>query len=184
MAQLTSLWEQVFDGREYVQGTSEFATAKSWVSDGWRDMGFQNADPTTDLRAMGMLGVHCLLRFTEAHTAQVRAICDVTTSRAGSYPFALTGINLGKLMVDLLLLRDVQPQDITDAEDPGPPLLRCWQPPMVALFCQLPPETEDAFTDVFGTLLARDRLLRPVPCLVGRVVDSAPVSGCCSLRSR
>ena len=68
MAQLTSLWEQVFDGREYVQGTSEFATAKSWVSDGWRDMGFQNADPTTDLRAMGMLGVHCLLRFTEAHT--------------------------------------------------------------------------------------------------------------------
>ena len=87
-------------------------------------------------------------------------------------------------MVDLLLLRDVQPQDITDAEDPGPTLVRCWQTPMVALFCQLPPETEDVFTDVFGTLLARDRLLRPVPCLVGRVVDYAPVSGCCSLRSR
>ena len=102
---------------------------------------------------MGMLGVHCLLRFTEAHTAQVRAICDVTTSRAGSYPFALTGINLGKLMVDLLLLRDVQPQDITDAEDPGPTLVRCWQTPMVALFCQLPPETEDVFTDVVRALV-------------------------------
>ena len=177
MAQLTSLWEQVFDGREYVQGTSEFATAKSWVSDGWRDMGFQNADPTTDLRAMGMLGVHCLLRFTEAHTAQVRAICDVTTSRAGSYPFALTGINLGKLMVDLLLLRDVQPQDITDAEDPGPTLLRCWQTPMVALFCQLPPETEDVFTDVFGTLLAPVRCV-PLLCLGGRMTDCAPTLGC------
>ena len=89
-----------------------------------------------------------------------------TTSRAGSYPFALTGINLGKLMVDLLLLRDVQPQDITDAEDPGPTLLRCWQTPMVALFCQLPPETEDVFTDVFGTL-QHLFVVFPVPCLSG-----------------
>jgi hypothetical protein len=33
---------------------------KPWVSDGWTSMGFQNADPSTDLRAMGMLAVHCL----------------------------------------------------------------------------------------------------------------------------
>ena len=104
-------------------------------------MGFQNADPSTDLRAMGMLGVHCLLRFTELHTDYVRAICAVTSQRTGSYPFALTGINLAKLMVDLLCLKDVQLQDITDADDPGPSLLRCWQTPLFALFCHLPPET-------------------------------------------
>ena len=34
---------QVFEGRSYVQGTSEFDTTKQWISDGWRDMGFQNA---------------------------------------------------------------------------------------------------------------------------------------------
>ena len=153
MKQLRLLWSHVYDEREYVQGTSEFETVKAWVSDGWRDMGFQNADPSTDLRAMGMLGVHCLLRFAETRTDYVRAICAVAGSRAGCYPFALTGINLGKLMVDLLELRQVDPVDITDADDPGPSLLRCWQTPLIALFCQLPEETEDVFEVVFARLV-------------------------------
>lgn len=153
MQQLRSLWSLVYDDREYVQGTSEFQTAKAWVSDGWRDMGFQNADPSTDLRAMGMLGIHCLLRLAETRTDYVRAICAVAGSRAGCYPFALTGINLGKLMVDLLRLRHVDPRDITDADDPGPSLLRCWQTPLIALFCQLPADTEDVFEAVFARLV-------------------------------
>lgn len=153
MQQLRSLWSLVYDDREYVQGTSEFETAKAWVSDGWRDMGFQNADPSTDLRAMGMLGVHCLLRLAETRTDYVRAICAVAGSRAGCYPFALTGINLGKLMVDLLRLRQVDPRDITDADDPGPSLLRCWQTPLIALFCHLPEDTEDVFEAVFARLV-------------------------------
>ena len=153
MQQLRALWSTVYDDREYVQGTSEFETAKAWVSDGWRDMGFQNADPSTDLRAMGMLGVHCLLRLAETRTDYVRAICAVAGSRAGCYPFALTGINLGKLMVDLLLLRQVDPRDVTDADDPGLSLLRCWQTPLIALFCQLPEDTVDVFEVVFAQLV-------------------------------
>ena len=153
MQQLRLLWSHVYDEREYIQGTSEFETGKAWVSDGWRDMGFQNADPSTDLRAMGMLGVHCLLRLAETRTGYVRAICAVAGSRAGCYPFALTGINLGKLMVDLLDLRQVDPVDITDADDPGPSLLRCWQTPLIALFCQLPEETADVFEVVFSRLV-------------------------------
>ena len=77
----------------------------------------------------------------------------MTAQRTGSYPFALTGINLAKLMVDLLCLKDVRIQDITDADDPGPSLLRCWQTPMFALFCHLPPDTEDAFEAVFSRLV-------------------------------
>jgi hypothetical protein len=61
----------------------------------------------------------------------------VTASRPGSYPFALTGINLGKLMVDLMLLSQVNLADITDADDPGPSCVCCWQTPLVVLLCTL-----------------------------------------------
>lgn len=90
LSQLRQLWVSVYgEQRPYVQGTVEFHTVKPWISDGWTLMGFQNADPSTDLRGMGMLAVHCLLRLAEIHPALVSAIFSVSQERQGSYPFSV-----------------------------------------------------------------------------------------------
>lgn len=152
LSQLRKLWVSVYgDQRPYVQGTVEFHTVKPWISDGWTLMGFQNADPSTDLRGMGMLAVHCLLRLAEIHPALVSSIFSVSQERQGSYPFALAGINLCQMMVGLLRLAEVDTADLGDPDDPGSTALPCLRSPLFALFCSLP-EGVDVFEAVFAAL--------------------------------
>lgn len=151
LAQLRQLWAGVYGEKPYVQGTSEFETKKAWISDGWRSMGFQNADPSTDLRGMNMLAVHCLLRLTEIHPALVSAIFSVAQERQGSYPFALAGINLCQMMIGLLHLAEVDTADLGDPDEPGTTALPCLRSPLFALFCSLP-EGVDVFEAVFAAL--------------------------------
>eukprot|EP01043_Picozoa_sp_COSAG02_P008487 COSAG02_NODE_273_length_26316_cov_13.661060_5_plen_857_part_00 len=151
LAQLRQLWAGVYGEKPYVQGTSEFETKKAWISDGWVAMGFQNADPSTDLRGMNMLAIHCLLRLTEIHPALVSSIFSVTQERQGSYPFALAGINLCQMMIGLLHLAEVDTADLGDPDEPGITALPCLRSPLFALFCSLP-EGVDVFEAVFAAL--------------------------------
>lgn len=153
LAQLRQLWTAVHgDHQPYVQGTTEFETAKAWISDGWRDMGFQNADPATDLRGMGMLAVHCLLRLAELHPALVSSILSVTQERKGAgYPFALAGINICQMMIGFLRLAEIDSADLGDPDEVGPTALPCLRSPLFALFCSLP-EGVDVFEAVFAAL--------------------------------
>jgi hypothetical protein len=115
-------------------------------------MGFQNADPATDLRGMGMLAVHCLLRLAELHPALVSSILSVTQERKGAgYPFALAGINICQMMIGFLRLAEIDSADLGDPDEVGPTALPCLRSPLFALFCSLP-EGVDVFEAVFAAL--------------------------------
>jgi len=75
--------------------------------DRWRVIGFQRDDPSSDLRASGLLGLRNLVYFAETYTGlflhlaqeQLKAETDMY------YPFATAGINISYLMAKLLSLQ-------------------------------------------------------------------------------
>jgi hypothetical protein len=61
----------------------------------WGYLGFQRGDcPQSDLRGVGMLGLHCLLYYSRHHTAMVSSLVEAYNRRNLSYPFAAAGINI------------------------------------------------------------------------------------------
>ena len=44
------------------------------VSKEWQEVGFQGNNPATDFRGMGMLGLQCLVYFSEQHQNKARTI--------------------------------------------------------------------------------------------------------------
>ena len=72
-----------------------------------RALGFQGADPGSDLRGVGMLGALQLLAFAERHNSLARALLAVarTHSRGGSDPFPLaaTLLNITRFIFTVLV---------------------------------------------------------------------------------
>merc|ERR1712232_450371 len=70
----------------------------------WTVLGFQRNDPSSDLRASGLLGLQNLVYFAETYTGlfleMARSQLLVETDMY--YPFATAGINISYLMVTLL----------------------------------------------------------------------------------
>ena len=61
----------------------------------WGFLGFQRGDcPQSDLRGVGMLGLHCLLYYSKYHTAMASSLVEAYNRRNLSYPFAAAGINI------------------------------------------------------------------------------------------
>eukprot|EP01113_Clastostelium_recurvatum_P042658 TRINITY_DN6930_c0_g1_i2.p1 TRINITY_DN6930_c0_g1~~TRINITY_DN6930_c0_g1_i2.p1 ORF type:complete len:166 (+),score=38.86 TRINITY_DN6930_c0_g1_i2:389-886(+) len=71
------------------------------ISKDWGDIGFQGSDPATDFRGMGLLGLSNLHHFATKHKeAASQTLFNCVSSPAG-YPFAITGINITAMLVDL-----------------------------------------------------------------------------------
>ena len=61
----------------------------------WTKLGFQNADPSTDFRAMGLLALKNLVSFAATHQAEAALIASAAQSNPGAhYPLAITAINV------------------------------------------------------------------------------------------
>lgn len=73
------------------------------VTKQWTTIGFQGNDPKTDFRGMGLLGLENLLFLVEDHTDLSRRILLQSKNPAHEYSFAIVGINLTAMIVDLLL---------------------------------------------------------------------------------
>lgn len=65
------------------------------ISPKWKELGFQETDPSLDLR--GMLSLECLLYFLNIH----RPIA-LTFIHERTYPFAAVGVNITLTIVDIL----------------------------------------------------------------------------------
>lgn len=82
----------------------------------WQDLGFQGADPSTDWRSSGRLGLKCMLFFgdmyardDEARSMVKQAIKGVNGDGAtlGWYPFALSCITIVDFLLRLLPLHSL-----------------------------------------------------------------------------
>lgn len=95
------------------------AHAFASVSPLWMDRGFQREDPTTDFRGGGVLALECLVFFATRHGDKVRQILQTTArddedlAALGAdgrpvvprcYPFALAGVNLTRMIAELVHL--------------------------------------------------------------------------------
>jgi hypothetical protein len=87
------------------------STSSSRISTDWQELGFQGRDPATDLRAGGLLGLHMLTYMAERYSAQTKDLLMLqspvshtggTVGNCAPLPFALTGINITVLAVELM----------------------------------------------------------------------------------
>jgi len=91
-AKLMKLWTSVFPDETLV----------SRVSEQWKTMGFQNVDPGTDFRGMGLLGLNNLLYFAENKPDVLREIVLEQASRKErDYPVAVVGINVTQALYQI-----------------------------------------------------------------------------------
>lgn len=94
---LLNLWEVLFPQGGPYQRTSIK----------WRSAGFQKEDPTEDLRAAGILALRAMTYLCHKYPVKSQQmLLSNQVNLKANYPFAIVGINLTLLVVDLLNLRD------------------------------------------------------------------------------
>merc|ERR1712137_140733 len=123
---LRRLWEATGLGTHPSKGHVPFEIQ----CERWTVLGFQRNDPSSDLRASGLLGLQNLVYFAETYTGlfleMARSQLLVETDMY--YPFATAGINISYLMVTLLHLSK---EEVWCPEMPMHPLFfhtsRAWE---------------------------------------------------------
>jgi len=75
--------------------------------DAWKDMGWQSADPASDFRAAGLLGLDNLLYLGRRHPVLFRHLMRKSRGKRSSweYPFGAAGMNVAWMLVELLQLQ-------------------------------------------------------------------------------
>ena len=62
----------------------------------WMDIGFQTANPLTDIRGTGILGLAHVLGFLDSHLDVVLKIHKLSQTDTNSFPLVVTGFNLSR----------------------------------------------------------------------------------------
>ncbi|XP_009787028.1 uncharacterized protein LOC107763718 isoform X3 [Nicotiana tabacum] len=85
---------------------------KSLISEQWKDMGWQGANPSTDFRGCGFISLENLLFFATRYPACFhRLLFKRSGSRATwEYPFAVAGINVSFMLIQMLDLYSEKPK--------------------------------------------------------------------------
>jgi len=84
----------------------EVLTARK--SEQWQSVGFQGNDPATDFRGMGILGLDQLIYFAQNFNDMAKHILKCSHHNYSWYSFAITGINLTALELELIRERHLQ----------------------------------------------------------------------------
>ncbi|ORX60103.1 hypothetical protein BCR36DRAFT_408464 [Piromyces finnis] len=95
---LMELWKLMKD--------EEKLTARK--SEQWQTIGFQGIDPATDFRGMGILGLEQLIYFAQNFNDTAKHVLSCSHHKISWYSFAITGINLTALELELLRERYLQ----------------------------------------------------------------------------
>ncbi|GAQ80122.1 ELMO/CED-12 domain-containing protein [Klebsormidium nitens] len=93
------------------------------VSEQWKEMGWQGTDPSTDFRGGGFISLENLLYFAEKHPRDFQRLLKKEDGERAQweYPFAVAGLNLSFMLVDLL---DLKAEDGVPRSAPGRGFLR------------------------------------------------------------
>jgi ELMO domain-containing protein len=92
---LNSFWNNM-------KPTRQRSNPNGFISADWIELGFQNADPTTDFRSMGLLGLIQLHYFSENRTQRAKFIHAALSDPMKYYPFAIIGINITSFVFELI----------------------------------------------------------------------------------
>ncbi|KAL6560397.1 hypothetical protein OROGR_003956 [Orobanche gracilis] len=100
---LWALWRAAFPGEEL----------HGLISEQWKEMGWQGKDPSTDFRGGGFISLENLLYFA-------RNFPDLLRKQEGNralweYPFAVGGINITFMLIQMLDLEAVKPRTLVGA---------------------------------------------------------------------
>ncbi|XP_019449003.1 PREDICTED: ELMO domain-containing protein A-like [Lupinus angustifolius] len=84
------------------------------ISDQWKDMGWQGPNPSTDFRGCGFISLENLLFFARTYPASFhRLMLKKDGNRATyEYPFAVAGINISFMLIQMLDLCSGKPRCI------------------------------------------------------------------------
>lgn len=98
---LRELWTVSFPHRELMD----------LVSEQWKDMGWQGKDPSTDFRGGGFVSLQNLLFFAKEYPKSYQRLLHKEQGHRATweYPFAVAGINISFMLIQILDLRSVKP---------------------------------------------------------------------------
>ncbi|KAG2404162.1 ELMO domain-containing protein A-like isoform X1 [Vigna umbellata] len=104
---LRALWSVAFPEEEL----------RGLISEQWKDMGWQGKDPSTDFRGGGFISLENLLFFARNFP---KSFQDLLRKQEGDrsvweYPFAVAGVNITFMLIQMLDLEAVKPRTLVGA---------------------------------------------------------------------
>eukprot|EP00252_Welwitschia_mirabilis_P001961 TRINITY_DN11926_c0_g1_i2.p1 TRINITY_DN11926_c0_g1~~TRINITY_DN11926_c0_g1_i2.p1 ORF type:complete len:306 (+),score=60.33 TRINITY_DN11926_c0_g1_i2:75-992(+) len=104
---LKALWYASFPGWEY----------RGPISEQWKEMGWQGKDPSTDFRGGGFISLENLLFFAKTYPNSFQRLLQKQQGNRAvwEYPFAVAGVNLTFMLIQMLDLRSEKPSTVTGA---------------------------------------------------------------------
>ncbi|OAY62525.1 ELMO domain-containing protein C isoform X4 [Manihot esculenta] len=104
---LRALWNAAFPEEELC----------GLISEQWKEMGWQGKDPSTDFRGGGFISLENLLFFARNFP---KSFQDLLQKREGDrsvweYPFAVAGVNITFMLIQMLELEAVMPRSMVGA---------------------------------------------------------------------
>lgn len=87
-------------------------TLNALISDQWKEMGWQGANPSTDFRGCGFLSLENLLFFAKTFPSAFHKLLTKERGERATweYPFAIAGINVSFMLTQMLELYQVKPR--------------------------------------------------------------------------
>lgn len=81
------------------------------VSEQWKEMGWQGNDPSTDFRGGGFISLENLLFFAKRYSKSFQQLLRKKGGRRATweYPFAVAGVNITFMLIQMLDLRSSKP---------------------------------------------------------------------------
>ncbi|KAL0373507.1 UNVERIFIED_CONTAM: ELMO domain-containing protein A [Sesamum radiatum] len=104
---LWALWRAAFPGEEL----------HGLISEQWKEMGWQGKDPSTDFRGGGFISLENLLYFARNFP---KSFQELLWKQEGDrslweYPFAVAGVNITFMLIQMLDLEAVKPRTLVGA---------------------------------------------------------------------
>lgn len=98
---LKALWYAALPGREF----------HGLISEQWKDMGWQGKDPSTDFRGGGLISLENLVFFAKTYPRSFQRLLQKQegTRATWEYPFAVAGVNITFMLIQMLDLRSEKP---------------------------------------------------------------------------
>ncbi|KAB2068486.1 hypothetical protein ES319_A08G034200v1 [Gossypium barbadense] len=104
---LRALWNAVFPEEEL----------HGLISEQWKEMGWQGKDPSTDFRGGGFISLENLLFFARHFPKSFKDLLwkQEGDRSAWEYPFAVAGVNITFMLIQMLDLEAVKPRTMVGA---------------------------------------------------------------------
>ncbi|XP_061992588.1 uncharacterized protein LOC133710517 isoform X1 [Rosa rugosa] len=104
---LRALWYATYPGQEL----------HGLVSDQWKEMGWQGRDPSTDFRGAGFISLENLLFFAKTFSTSFQCLLNKQGGKpaAWEYPFAVAGVNITFMIMQMLDLEATKPRSFIRA---------------------------------------------------------------------